>query len=558
MSYHSNLAALKKLLANQNERLSVSSLLDVTAELHGDKSIFFQLSEQQLESTAAWSALSLKRQVNIRSNILKNKYRISRYQRVGILLSNSMEYHLWFQAIVRAGGIAVPMNGGFDKTELDEYLAQTGVKLLITESCIWQGEAPSQYIDNYISLDNKNLDARGCYLADAAKNETDEFSAVKLSPDDVVLIVHTSGTTGLPKPVIHTDSTLVAVLLSNSKAVFTSKDERMMLVMPCNHWISHCAFIVTLVSSDQTWWLVKQYSAKFILSNIDQYNITSFVSFAGNYARMYNEGLDNYRLDSIKMWVSVADVSYEVHQRAFVQKGALLRVFGKVIVKSLFIDLLGSSETGVPALMRSISSYSNRFGRYLGKPINNSLQVNVVDEYGNEVAVNQPGRLVVSGPTVFKGYWNNSEKMLGVFHDNCWWTGDIVYKDKRGRFYHLDRGVNLIQTNSGQVSSLALEEQIIKVAGVLNACVLGVKLNDADSQAVACVIQSNVRADAYASIVSAIKECELARDIKHFVFTLSDFPRGLTGKVLKRQLKSEVALLLQQRGDEIVHNFSVI
>ncbi|MBU1311408.1 MAG: hypothetical protein KKE30_17945, partial [Gammaproteobacteria bacterium] len=112
--------------------------------------------------------------------------------------------------------------------------------------------------------------------------------------------------------------------------------------------------------------------------------------------------------------------------------------------------------------------------------------------------------------------------------------------------------------NSGQVSSLALEEQIIKVSGVLNACVLGVKLNDADSQAVACVIQSNVRADAYAGIVSAIKECELARDIKHFVFTLSDFPRGLTGKVLKRQLKSEVALLLQQRGDEIVHNFSVI
>ena len=556
MSYHDNLATIKQLLLKRKQRLSVSGLLDVASELHGDKNIFFQLSEHEPAKQAAFSAQSLTRQVNLYSNILKHKYQLSRYQRVGILLSNSMEYHLWFMAIVRAGGIAVPMNGGFDKNELNEYLTQTGVSLLITESCIWPHGFPPPQITHYLSLDNHNLDQRGCFIAEAAKDQSDDFTAVTLSPDDVVLIVHTSGTTGIPKPVVHTDSTLVAVLLSNSKAIFTSNDEKMLLAMPCNHWISHCAFIVTLVSSDTTWWLIQQYSAKYMLDSIDHYNITCLISFAGNYARMYNQGLDNYRLDTIKMWVSVADVSYEVHQRAFVQKGALLRLFGRVVVKSLFIDLLGSSETGVPALMRSVSSFSNRFGRYLGKPINNSLKVKVVDDFGTEVAVNQPGRLVVSGPTVFKGYWNNSEKMLGVFHDNWWWTGDIVYKDKRGRFYHLDRGVNLIETSAGPISSLVLEEQVIKVSGVLNACVLGVKQRDTDSATVACVIHSDVSKDSYQAIVSAIKQCELAKDIKHFVFTLNDFPRGLTGKILKRKLKTEVSVLLQQRSDEILHDMA--
>ncbi|SEA40295.1 class I adenylate-forming enzyme family protein [Alkalimonas amylolytica] len=555
MSYHDNLATIKKLLFKRGERLSVSSLLDVASELHGDKQIFFQLSECGATASTAFSAKSLKRQVNLYSNILKNKYQIKRYDRVGVLLSNSMEYHLWFMAIVRAGGIAVPMNGGFDKAELNEYLVQTGVKLLVTESSIWDQSYPPPQIAHYLSLDNHNLDERGCFIEDAAKGQPEEFECIPLSPDDVVLIVHTSGTTGIPKPVVHTDSTLVAVLLSNSKAIFTSKDEKMLLAMPCNHWISHCAFIVTLVSSDTTWWLIQKYSAHYILDSIDKYKITCLISFAGNYARMYNQGLDNYHLDTIKMWVSVADVSYEVHQRAFVQKGALIRVLGRVVVKSLFIDLLGSSETGVPALMRSVSSFSNRFGRYLGRPVNNSLKVKVVNDFGIEVPVNQPGRLVVSGPTVFKGYWNNSEKMLGVFHDNWWWTGDIVYKDKRGRFYHLDRGVNLIQTSSGPISSLVLEEQVIKVSGVLNACVLGVRRDDTDSATVACVIQSNVCQESYRTIVSAIKQCELTKDIEHFVFTLNDFPRGLTGKILKRKLNADVSALLQQHGDEILHEF---
>ncbi|MDN3378973.1 MULTISPECIES: class I adenylate-forming enzyme family protein [unclassified Pseudoalteromonas] len=558
MSYHGNLSLIKRMLAQKGERLSVSNLIDVASKLHGDKSIFFQMSESSTDNSRGLSAQFLRKKANIYSNILKNKYRINRYDRVGILLDNSMEYHIWFLAIVRAGGIAVPMNGDFDKVELDEYLTQTNVNILVTESVVWGENYPTQQIEHYISLDDKNLDMRGCYVEDAAKDQSDEFECIKLSPDDVILIPHTSGTTGIPKPVTHTDSTLVAVLLSNSKAIFTSKDEQVMLVMPCNHWISHCAFLVTLVSCDTTRWLVKDFSAKFVLENIDKYKTNNFIAFAGNYAKMYNEGLDNYCLDTIKMWVSVADVSYEVHQREFVQKGALLRVFGKVVMKSLFIDLLGSSETGVPALMRSISSYSSRFGRYLGRPVNNSLKVNVVDEYGNEVPVNQPGRLVVSGPTVFKGYWNNSEKELGVFHNDWWWTGDVVYKDRQGRFYHLDRGVNLIETSNGSISTLAMEEQVIKVDGVLNACVLGINLNGDDNLSVACVIQSDVKEEDYDSIVSTIKQFDLAKEVKHFVFTLNEFPRGLTGKVLKRSLKSSISEHFNQNKNEDIKKISVV
>jgi len=558
MSYHNNLSSVKRMLARSEDRLSVSNLLDVVSELHGDTNIFFPLTEGDPDNASKGiSAKWLLKRVNLCSNILKNRYQIKRYERVGVLLSNSLEYQIWFLAIARLGGIAVPMNGGFDKEELNEYLEQTCVKTLITESCIWGDEYPSQYIDRYISLDNKNIDERGIAFEEATKGQSEEFSAIKLSPDDVVLIVHTSGTTGIPKPVTHTDSTLIAVMMSNSKAIFTSKEEKMLLVMPCNHWISHCAFIVTLVSCDATWWAIQKPSAKFILEHIDKHKITTFMAFAGNYSRMYHEGLDNYKLETIKMWISVADVSYEVHQRAFVQKGALVRLFGKVIVKSLFIDLLGSSETGVPALMRNISSYSNRFGRYLGRPVNNSLKVNVVDEYGNEVPANKPGRLVVNGPTMFKGYWNNSEKMLGVFHDDWWWTGDIVYKDKRGRFYHMDRGANLIETSTGPASTLAMEEQVIKTSGVLSACVLGIQKPGNAAHTVACVIQSTAGEDHYERIVSEIKKYDLAKEIKHFIFIREDFPRGLTGKVLKREVKEYVSRLFESSDSEIICDTSL-
>jgi acyl-CoA synthetase (AMP-forming)/AMP-acid ligase II len=167
--------------------------------------------------------------------------------------------------------------------------------------------------------------------------------------------------------------------------------------------------------------------------------------------------------------------------------------------------------------------------------------VKVADETGRPLPAGQVGRLMVKGPTVFKGYWNEHHRLHGVVLDGWWWTGDLARHDRKGRFYQLDRDSDCIRTNACPIYTLLVEEELLKHPDVHEAVVIGIPAADGGEKPL-IVLQAKEGRDTFdepAAMRWIAENIPLPRPCTDVIVVRNDvdLPRGLTGKILKRVLR---------------------
>jgi acyl-CoA synthetase (AMP-forming)/AMP-acid ligase II len=175
----------------------------------------------------------------------------------------------------------------------------------------------------------------------------------------------------------------------------------------------------------------------------------------------------------------------------------------------------------------------------------------VVDDSGEELPDGTVGLLAVKSPSLTPGYWN-ADRLTESFRVNGWWlTGDVARRDSEGNFYHLDRTVDVIDTDDGPVYSLPLEEVLLAdCAELVRDCsVVGVPTPEGARPIAVVQLQEPAR-DATSETVLERANKELASaglaelDAVVIAHAPEDFPLGPTGKVLKRELRTRHARLL--------------
>jgi len=171
-------------------------------------------------------------------------------------------------------------------------------------------------------------------------------------------------------------------------------------------------------------------------------------------------------------------------------------------------------------------------------------RVKVADENGRRVKTGTIGRLMVKGKTVFPGYWNAHDLLPGVMKDGWWFTGDMVYKDGLGRYYHLDRLSDVVCTTNGNVYSLLAEERLLTHERVGEVAVIGLTHPVKGMVPVAIVQEKGAQQSPLPAAILewARRELPLTTPIEAVIAVhKKDMPRGLTGKVLKRELREYYA-----------------
>lgn len=525
-----------------DRKLTVANALDKAARAHPDATVFL------LDAPVGYGGLGTR--VTVRqlqafadrmAHVLTGPLGMARYERVAIVKRNAGDYFFLALAVMRAGGIAVPINAGLAPEALRRYLDDTGCCIVLSD------RATLARFDGVLDPERHRLVA-----VDAPRDEGPvqalepalqsappaPFAPVSMAADDDVLLVHTSGTTGFPKAVIHTSGSLVAGVRGQLLIEPVFRHHLAMSASPFNHFINHLGLLSALLARVPTW-LMSSDDPDTLLRHIDRERVNVVFCFPHTYLAMYRLGLDRYDLGSVKLWLAGADSSHEAHIKAFTRKGALLRLFGRPLIRSVYVDTLGSSEVGFAALFRFTFSFSRRFDRYVGKPTFAGPKVKVADERGRPLPPGRIGRLMVKGPTLFKGYWNAHDRLHGVVLDGWWWTGDVVLRDARGRHYHLDRHSDVIRGRDGEIYTLPLEERLLKEPGVLEAVVVA-RADDERGEVPVALIQPmpGARLDAEAlraRINAALPAAQALAEI-HLVDE-ADIPRGLTGKVLKRCIR---------------------
>jgi acyl-coenzyme A synthetase/AMP-(fatty) acid ligase len=381
--------------------------------------------------------------------------------------------------------------------------------------------------------------------------------------DDVVALIHSSGTTGIPKSTILAHRQFWDGKQPRMVRFPAESYDRLMCLMPHTH-AGGLSYFLTATLLGLPIMVMADWRRQTVEPVMEAFRPTMVASFPRSFVELATGELPVEGAAKVHSWFNTGDSAHYGHIRQLATLGE--RPAGLIkpwllprdaaeeapLPGSQFIDGLGSSEMGMANFGQVTTPESERNDRCVGQPLE-VVTAAVLDQSGAEVPDGIVGLLAVKSPSLTPGYWND-QRLTESFRMNGWWlTGDVARRDDEGRFYHLDRTVDVIDTATGPVYSLPLEEVLLAdCAELVRDCsVVGVPTPDGRGLAPVAVVQ--LQADEYDAAPDTILErankelaaaglAELAAVV--IAREPADFPLGPTGKVLKRELRTRHAGLL--------------
>lgn len=553
--------------------LSLDGLPDRAAVRHGDRPLFTSdrpcawqvpaLRDRYPDRTA-WSAARIRDTLTYLDGMLRHRFGLERGERVAILKQNHLDIHVLTASVVRAGGIACPINGKFAADKLHPYLLNVGARLLISDSAtllrllreqggfgsveaviVAEGRDARSEEHSTLAREMERLHSaiRLVWLEEALEGVRPEAQGIPRGADEPLYLVHSSGTTGFPKAVILKNRAQSHALRGWLCYVHISPArDKGFLAVPNNHQAVILSFNSLLLLGVRVHWTAAYdgdgFDAAAVVRELADGGYTGFFGFPIAYTQLKEVALEEHDLSRMRFWASTADASHEVVQRRFVRVGGAFRDAGVPIRGSVFLDAQGSSEVGTPSVIRYVTPLTRRFDRRIGRPGSTPFgpRTRVVKSDGTPARRGEVGRLEVRGRTVFAGYWNNHPLTLQAMRDGWFFTGDVVRRGEDGHLVQLDREVDVIHTATGDVYSLPIEERIHAHPAVFDTCVYGQRQPDGTQLPAAAVAlrpgfrlsAEQLRTELNETLLPAERLCTVE------ILPWKDFPVGITGKTLKR------------------------
>jgi acyl-coenzyme A synthetase/AMP-(fatty) acid ligase len=322
----------------------------------------------------------------------------------------------------------------------------------------------------------KGYDLGAPILADAAETGTGDPALApehyRHHADDPVAITHSSGTTRVPAAVVHSHSSLFAVVrhvrLTQPKPYGAI---RVLSVLPAAHTAGIITLNEALCGRHELLFLSAQggafaRSGQPVLDAIESWRPTWVFGFAVTWAELARFDLRERDLSSVSLWFNTGDCAHEAHIRKLVAAGSHpTRTRAGVTTEpgSRFVDGLGSSEMGYSAFRITHMSDSDRYGRCVGKP-HIFADVALLDlKSGAAVPIGAVGQVALKSPTLALGYWNDSVTTYRTRSGGYYLTGDLMYRDEEGYYYHVDRAVDAVDLGGGDWLYTAMSEERILV-----------------------------------------------------------------------------------------------
>jgi 3-aminoavenalumate diazotase len=290
--------------------------------------------------------------------------------------------------------------------------------------------------------------------------------------DDPVAITHSSGTTRVPAAVVHSHASLFAAIrqlrLTQARPYRRTRE---LSVLPAAHTAGIIALNQALCNRYELAFLSNQggpfeRSGAAVLDAIERWRPTGVFGFAVTWAELARFDLSKRDLSSVGNWFNTGDCAHEAHVRRLVAVGSHpeRRRDGIVDVPgSKFIDGIGSTEMGHSAFQITHRLGSDRYGRCVGKPYPFAGVALLDRGTGKPVPDGVVGHVALKSPTLALGYWNDSVTTFRTRHEGYYLTGDLMYRDSDGYYYHVDRAVDAVDLGGGNWLYTALSEERILV-----------------------------------------------------------------------------------------------
>jgi len=453
---------------------------------------------------------------------------------VAIWSGTAADHILGFLALTRLGAIPALVNGNLAPEIVTAYVARLGAVAVL---------AGSDRIDRL-----NRADLRTVELLDIGPLGTGAPAAAparyRQHRDDPVVITHTSGTTGIPKAVLHTHSTLFAAtrhLLAMPQAQGT---RRILNALPAAHTAT-VLMVNQALGNRAEFYALSTQSGADVLSVIERWRPEGVFGFSTTWAQLARFDLSGYELSSVRLWFNTGDSTHEPHVRHLVAVGSHDVVSRAGVVRqqgSHFIDGLGSSEMGHSMFHITHRPDTDSYDRCIGRPYR-FVRAAVLNLDGSEVPDGEVGHLGIQSPSLSPGYWNDSVTTFRFRLNGYYLTGDLVRRDPDGRFYHVDRAVDAVTGPDGTRFYTALSEERVQAGcpEVRDCTVVISRDGDEVVTEVFLELHEPARYEP-AELAERVKRAlgePVAATVRQVAVT-TDVPRGATGKVRKVALREQV------------------
>ncbi|KAK7265278.1 hypothetical protein RJT34_32896 [Clitoria ternatea] len=460
-----------------------------------------------------------------------------------LLLQNCPEFVFTFLGASFLGATVTTANPFYTPAEVAKQATASNSKLIVTQSSYIDkvkdfaavNDIKMICIDSAATQSDFNL----LHFTDLTETDEAEIPGVKISPDDVVALPYSSGTTGLPKGVMLTHKGLVTSVAQqvdgeNPNLNFRS-DDVVVCVLPLFHIYSLNSVLLCGLRVGASILLVQKFEVVGLLELLEKHRV-SVAPFVPPIvlAIAKSPEVHRYDLSSIRMILSgAAPMGKELEDsvRAKLPNATLGQGYGM-------------TEAG-PVLSMCLAFAKEAFevkSGGCGSVVRNAEMKIVDPESGASLSRNQSGEICIRGNQIMKGYLNDEEATKRTIDKEGWLhTGDIGYIDDDDELFIVDRLKELIKYKGFQVAPAELEAMLIAHPSISDAAVVPMKDEAAGEVPVAFLVRSNgskITEDEIKQYIS--KQVVFYKRINK-VFFVGSIPKAPSGKILRKDLRARLA-----------------
>ena len=480
----------------------------------------------------------IKRQSSKLANVLRN-LGVEKGDRVFLFLPRTHELYISIIAIAKLGAIAGPMFSAFGPEAVMDRLHDSEAKVLITTPELNQRideikeELPA--LKHIILVNAKQDLSKNEVSYESETNKASEsFNVRWVDPEDDLLILYTSGTTGKPKGVTHVHNDMISHYIT-TKWVLDLREDDVYWCTADPGWVTGTVYGI--------WgpWLNRisqvvyngKYDAEKWYSIIEKYKVTVWYT-APTALRMLmkagNEIIKKYDLSSLRYICSVGEpLNPEVIK------------WGLQVYNLPIHDNWWQTETG-SIMIANYPSLPIKPGS-MGKPFP-GICAKIINSKGKELAPGKHGLLGLKcgWPSMLRKVWANKKKYNEYFKIPGWYTsGDTAFVDDDGYFWFVGRADDVINTAGHRVGPFEVENALVEHKAIAEAGVIGIPDTER-SEIIKAFIVLNTGYKPSPKLKKEIQQFIKKRLAAHaypreIEFT-EDVPKTRSGKIMRRLLKA--------------------
>ncbi|NJP36701.1 AMP-binding protein [Alkalicoccus luteus] len=534
----------------QYEEKTLQSYLKRAADEFPDKVAFHFMGKEMANKAVYEEALKLANELRTLG--------VEQGDRVAIMLANTPQAVISYYGALLAGAVVVQTNPLYVEREIEHQMIDSGAKVMICLDLVYPRVAkvkdrtplthiivtgikdylpfPKNMVYPFIQKKNTGIKVDLTYsdtllsftsLIDKGKAEEIELS---IDPkQDLALLQYTGGTTGPAKGVMLTHYNLTVNTQQCEEWMYKMNpgEEVVMAALPFFHVYGMTTVMNLAVRMAFKMIIMPKFDPKAILKSIEKHKATLYPGAPTMYIGLLNHpDMKKHDLSSIKACISgSAPLPVEVQTKFEELSGGSL------------VEGYGLTETSPVAIANFI--WGRRKQGSIGVPWPDTDVKVLSAETGEDARPNEVGELMIKGPQVMKGYWNQPEATQASFREDWFLTGDMGYMDEEGFFYIVDRKKDMIIAGGFNIYPREVEEVLYEHEAIQEACVIGVPDPYRGETVKAFIV---LKEGAQVSEEDLDEHCrqELAsfKLPKYYEFR-DELPKTMVGKILRRVLVEE-------------------